>query len=123
MERPSSPRVVNNEVAAGHGARKAREGVRRQPPMTALINYGLHYSQRWPIRDLSPTGAYVEMPGRSLKAGAMVEFVLRLQRHEQSLDLRLPARVVRVDEAGAALSFGGYDDPTYTELVKLLYSD
>ncbi|MEK7734293.1 MAG: PilZ domain-containing protein [Pseudomonadota bacterium] len=91
--------------------------------MTALINYGLHYSQRWPIRDLSPTGAYVEMPGRSLKAGAMVEFVLRLQRHEQSLDLRLPARVVRVDEAGAALSFGGYDDPTYTELVNLLYSD
>ena len=122
MERPSTRRIPSREKASGQSARAEREGLRRQPPMTALINFGLHYSQRWPVRDLSPSGAYVEMPGRGLKAGMALEFVLRRQHHERTLELRLPARVVRVDDAGAALSFGGYDDSTYTELVNLLYS-
>lgn len=122
MERPVYHPHSTDRSVADQAARAARDGMRRPLPLTALINFGLHYSQRWPIRDLSTSGAYVEMPGRGLKAGMSVEFVLRVARDHQARELRIPASVVRVDDAGAALSFGSFDDSAYTALVNLLYS-
>jgi hypothetical protein len=123
MERLTTSQTPAPELARiPSPARTARDGMRRPLPMTALINFGLHYSQRWPIRDLSTTGAYVEMPGRGLKDGMSIEFVLRLMHEHHAQELRLPASVVRVDDAGAAVAFGQFDDSTYTALVNLLYS-
>ena len=122
MERPTLPAQSTDSGVADQAARAARDGMRRPLLLTALINFGLHYSQRWPVRDLSTSGAYVEMPGRGLKAGMNIEFVLRATHDHRVQELRIPASVVRVDDAGAALSFGGYDDSAYTALVNLLYS-
>jgi len=123
MERQTTHPIYRREHAAYSPVVHApRTGLRRQVPQTALINFGLHYSQRWPIRDLSPSGAFVEMPLRGIREGMTVEFVLHTHRRGQQAELRLPARVVRLVDNGVALSFGGYDDPTYTEIVNLLYS-
>ena len=122
MERPAYHPHPTDRSVADQVARAARDGMRRPLPLTALINFGLHYSQRWPIRDLSTSGAYVEMPGRGLKAGMSIEFVLRVARGKRAQELRLPALVVRVDDVGAALSFGEFEDSAYTALVNLLYS-
>lgn len=46
---------------------------------------------------------------------------IRLRYRGEPLELRLPARVVRLTAEGAAVRFGRYDDETYTQLVNLLY--
>jgi hypothetical protein len=96
--------------------------LRRHAPLTALINFGMHYSRRWPIRDLSTNGAFVEMPTIGIKPGMSIEFVLRFRAGNRAVEHRLPARVERIEPGGAALCFGQYDDQTYTDLVRMLYA-
>lgn len=54
-----------------------RDSVRRPFGIEALVNHGLSYSTPWRVRDLSLTGAFVEMDATQLPQGAYVEFVLR----------------------------------------------
>lgn len=99
-----------------------RQALRRHAPLTALINFGLHYSRRWPIRDLSTNGAFVEMPAIGIKPGMSIEFVLRSRVGNRAVEHRLPARVERIEADGVGLCFGQFDDQTYTDLVRMLYA-
>lgn len=99
-----------------------RQALRRHAPLTALINFGLHYSRRWPIRDLSTNGAFVEMPAIGIKPGMSIEFVLRFRAGNRAVEHRLPARVERIESDGVALRFGQFDDQAYTDLVRMLYA-
>jgi hypothetical protein len=108
--------------AARPPAGPARVSVRRQTAFAATLNHGLSYSVTHRVRDLSPGGAFVEMAAPDFPVGAAVEFVLRCHYLETPVDLRIAASVVRVDRDGVALHFGDYDDDTYTNLVKLLYT-
>lgn len=100
----------------------ARGSIRCTTHLTAVINYGLSYSAAWPVRDLSMTGAFVEMLEPDLREGMMVEFVLRADYHGRNLEHRLGAVATRVTPEGAAFEFGAYDDAAYTDLANLLYA-
>jgi hypothetical protein len=99
-----------------------RDSVRRPFGIEALINHGLSYSTPWRVRDLSLTGAFVEMDATQLPDGAYVEIVLRYRYKNKTVEHRIPATVTRTAPDGAALTFGHYDDRTYTDLANLLYA-
>ncbi len=100
-----------------------RTSLRSELPYEAVINYGLTYSGAWRVRNMSMSGAFVEMEEvRDLDEGAAVEFVLRYYAKGDPVEIRLPATAIRVQESGVALKFGHYDDETYTQLVNLLYT-
>ncbi len=103
-------------------AQTARASVRRPVSLQALINYGLSYSVPWQVRDLSMTGAFVEMAPSDLREGTIVEFVLRAGYRGRHLEHRFPARATRITPAGVAFVFGPYDDAVYTDLANLLYA-
>ncbi len=103
-------------------APEPRDSIRRPFGLKALVNHGLTYSTPWRVRDLSMTGAFVEMDVTQLPEGAYVELVLRYRYEGKSVEHRLPAIVTRIEDKGAGLTFGRYDDQTYTDLVKLLYA-
>lgn len=99
-----------------------RHSLRRPLNMEALVNHGLTYSSPWPVRDLSLTGAFVEMDAGQLSDGTYVEFVLRYRYLGKLIEHRIPASVARVQADGVALIFGEFDDQTYTDLANLLYA-
>ncbi len=88
-----------------------------------MLNHGLSDSAVWRLEGLSLDGALLEKTGvQDLPLGAQVEMVLRLRYKDVPVELRIPARVVRLTAEGAALRFERYDDETYTHLVNLLYA-
>ena len=99
-----------------------RHSVRRPFGVEAFVNHGLSYSTPWRVRDLSLTGAFVEMDATQLPQGENVEFVLRYRYKNQSVEHRIPATVMRAAPDGVALTFGRYDDQTYTDLANLLFA-
>lgn len=108
--------------AVGMAPAPLRASPRRRTPFEAVINYGLSYSAVWRLRSLNLNGAWLEKIGvHDLPLGAQVELVLRYRYKNEPVELRVPARVMRLTAEGAALAFGPYDDETYTRLVNLLY--
>jgi hypothetical protein len=99
-----------------------RYSLRRPIYFEALINRGLNYSTPWRVRDLSLTGAFVEMDTAQFGPASSVEVVLRYRYKDAPIELRISATVARVQADGAALVFGNYDDQTYTDLANLLYA-
>jgi hypothetical protein len=100
----------------------ARASVRRNPDLRALINDGLTYSAAWPVRDLSMTGAFIEMVASDLREGWIVEFVLQVDLPGRRAEHRFPAKIARISPDGVAVEFGHYDDAAYTDLANLLYA-
>ena len=99
-----------------------RTSLRAELPYEAIINYGTTYSGAWRVRDMSMSGAYVEMDVGDLQEGTAVEFVLRYYYKGDPVEHRLPATAMRIQQSGVALKFGRYDDETYTQLINLLYA-
>jgi hypothetical protein len=126
LNRATRDAVDNRDETPLSEAHKRHEplrlSVRRPTSLIATLNFGPTYSVPLPVRDLSPTDAFVEMPTSELESGTSVEFVLHFLREGELQELRLPAQVVRADAEGVALQFGSYDDDAYTTLVKLLYT-
>jgi hypothetical protein len=123
---PDTPATLEQQFwlsrATGSLKSPPRYSLRRPIHFDALVNHGLTYSAPWRVRDLSLTGAFVEMRTTRLEAASLVEFVLRYQYKDTSIELRIPATVARIQADGAALVFGHYDDQTYTDLANLLYA-
>jgi len=99
-----------------------RISIRAEVPYQAVINYGMSYSGAWRVRDISMSGAFVEMDIGDLQEGTSVEFVIRFRHNERSIEHRLPATAIRIQHNGVALKFGHYDDNAYTDLINLLYA-
>lgn len=99
-----------------------RTSIRKRISLNVLINHDLAYSKRWKIRDLSLSGALLEISNDEFLPGTPIEAVILMKEQEQSDLYRLPAEVVRMNREGLALRFGNYDNKTYTALVNLLYS-
>jgi hypothetical protein len=77
----------------------------------------------WKIRDLSLSGAFLEMDAADLEEGGMVEFVLRFAYKDRRVEHRLPAKVARITPDGVALEFKKYNNEVYTDLVNLIYAN
>lgn len=99
-----------------------RHNVRRSFGIEALVNQGMSYSTPWRVRDLSLTGAFLEMDAAQLPQGTYVEIVFRYRYQKQSFEHRIPGTVTRTAPDGIAVAFGRYDDQTYTDLANLLFA-
>jgi hypothetical protein len=100
-----------------------RHSLRCALGLEVVVNFGLTYSAMWHARDFSMTGAFIEMDTAQLQKGESVEVVLRYRYNDAWIEQRLGATVTRIAPDGAALTFGRYDDQTYTDLANLLYAD
>lgn len=98
-----------------------RTSIGAEVPYQAFIDLGTRFAQTWRIRDISMSGAFVEMDIGEMREGVSVEFVFRFHRNGQPVEHRLPATIIRIQRNGVALAFGRYDDETYSDLVSLLY--
>jgi PilZ domain-containing protein len=97
-----------------------RHSIRRPVNLDVVVNHGMTFSVPSQVRNLSLTGAFVEMDAAHLPVGAFVEIVLRYHYDGKAIVHRLPATVARIEERGIGLSFDRYDDDTYTDLSNLL---
>jgi HAMP domain-containing protein len=113
---------AREEARLEDDATQPRHSIRRQLDLQVLVNHGLTYSVPWHVRDLSLTGAFVEMDAAQLPESSYVEFVLRYRYQGRPIEHRIPATVTRVAAEGVALTFGHYDDQAYTDLTNLLYA-
>lgn len=98
-----------------------RHSIRKNKSLNVLINHDLAYSKHGKVRDISLSGARLEMENEGLVPGTPVEAVLALKEQDEYGLFRVPADVVRMGRDGVALRFGRYDNRTYTALVNLLY--
>lgn len=99
-----------------------RFSIRKTPPVNIVVNYDFSYSEVWKVQDLSMSGAFIGGKSAELPPGARVEAVLLVKSSQGYKQHRVPAKIVRVSEEGAALKFGEYDNQTYGALVDLLYA-
>ncbi|GEM_PF-2200885 len=104
-------------------APEPRHSLRCSLGLEVLVNFGLTYSAAWCVRDFSMTGVFIKMEAAQLQKGTGVEVVLRYRHNDTWIEQRLAATVTRIEPDGAALTFGRYDDQTYTDLANLLYAD
>ncbi|MHB8345715.1 MAG: PilZ domain-containing protein [Acidiferrobacterales bacterium] len=99
-----------------------RTSLRAELAYEVIINHGMIISCPGRVRDMSMSGAFVEMDVGDLQEGVAVEFVLRCYYKGERVELRISALATRLQEDGVALNFGRYDDDTYTQLINLLYA-
>jgi hypothetical protein len=81
---------------------------RRNVMLDVLLSYDsdqLTVPRLWKTRDLSPTGAFVEMRRIDLPSDAAIELSLVLEYNGAYETHRLPADIVRVSSEGVAVHF------------------
>jgi hypothetical protein len=87
----------------------------------AVIDDGGAQHLVWKIRDMSMTGAYVEMDVSQLHEGRVVELLMRYNFRGRMIQHRLPARVVRIQLNGAGLRLSYLEPQAFRDLLALLY--
>lgn len=76
---------------------------------------------RCKLRDISLDGAFIEADNLALSKNATVDLVLRIRAGQKRQHCRVPAKVVRVTEDGAALAFDELDERLYRTLFDIVY--
>lgn len=71
-------------------------------------------------RDMSVEGMFITTGRVTLAIGSQVDAVFTMRHRNPREQLRLPARIVRVNEEGAGLRFRKYDYGTYQHLRRML---
>lgn len=94
-----------------------RVDFRRETDVKVFAHDGVEL-KKCRLRDISLNGAYIETKNFPLAKGAVVELVLRIRRDERLTHCRLPAKVIRAEQDGAALMFTDLD-----EFLKQIVSD
>jgi hypothetical protein len=99
----------------------ARRSPRRRVVLDAQIITGSSQAIPVKVESISASGVFAQAAALTLDVGAAVEFVLPCRRRGESLKLRMPATIVRLEQNGVALRFGRYDSDVYTDLIALIY--
>jgi hypothetical protein len=99
-----------------------RRGNQRVPViLDVVLNYREH-ALICTMRDISLEGAFVEAPPEELPfANSSVEIAMTVMRGGESKHCRLPARIRRVSDDGAAISFRDLERDAYSNLVSIVY--
>ncbi len=98
-----------------------RANVRRPIRLDAVINYQT-MALIGTIRDISLKGAFFETTPEDLPyKDTPVELNLTINQNGQPRYHRIPARVRRIADNGAGLSFGDLERDVYFDLVSLVY--
>lgn len=87
----------------------------------AVLNYREHVLI-CTLRDISLNGAFLEAPPDDLPyTNSSVELALTVTRDGTAKHCRIPARISRITDNGAAVSFGDVEMDTYSSLVSIVY--
>lgn len=98
-----------------------RENQRVPIAVDAVLNYREH-ALICTLRDISVNGAFVEAPPDDLPyTNSPVELSLTVTKDGASRHCRIPARISRVTDNGAAVSFGDVNLDLYSSLVSIVY--
>lgn len=117
---PVAGDVVVEDVLMPQG--DARVSIPAHISYKAIIDDGKTHHLVWSIRNMSPSGALLDMNVTHLREGLAVDLLLRYTHKGTTMARRLPAKVVRTQLHGVALQFSHYGSATCHDLVELLYS-
>jgi PilZ domain len=98
-----------------------RLGARRPASVKAMVTHDRVGLTKCVLREIGTDGAFVETGEFHLKKGADVDLVLKIRDGSKRTHLRVPAKVVRTTEDGAALSFDKIDENVYRILFDIVY--
>lgn len=101
-------------------ADERRTNQRMPTEMSAVLNFDTH-AQICTVRDISPTGAFIETDPAELPLSRSVELGMSVVTRNGTKYYRLPVLIRRVTEGGAGVSFGDIERETYFNLVDLVY--
>ncbi len=99
-----------------------RLGPRRVIHVMVFASDGPQLKKCW-LRDFSLDGAFIETENFALAKGTHTEVVLKFRRGGKLTHCRLPAKVVRAERGGAAVTFGDLDEQAYNMLVDFVITD
>lgn len=100
-----------------------RLGARRTASVKALVTHDRAGLTKCLLREIGIDGAFVETGEYHLRKGADVDLVLKIRNGNKRTHCRVPARVVRITDDGAALSFDDLDENVYRILFDIVYPD
>ena len=99
-----------------------RDSQRVPVEINAVLNYQAQVMV-CTVRDISLNGAFIgDLPEQLPFFNASVELGLTLTAGGQSKQYRIPAKIRRLTDKGAGLSFGDVEMDTYFSLVSLVYN-
>ena len=108
------------EVDLSSGDRRLG-GARRTASVKAMVTHERAGLTKCVLREIGIDGAFVETGEYHLKKGADVDLVLKIRNGDKRTHCRVPAKVVRTTEDGAALSFDNMDEDVYRVLFDIVY--
>ncbi|MFQ5936414.1 MAG: PilZ domain-containing protein [Acidiferrobacterales bacterium] len=99
-----------------------RDGPRRPTTVKVMVTHPRLGLIKCKLRDLSLDGAFIETEEFSLPKSIDVDLVLKIRSGDKTMHCRVPAKVARVDEEGAALVFSDLDERVYRRLFDIVHS-
>jgi len=109
-------RIVTDKLTKPEQRRSPRKSV----PMEVTLGQCLTCFGKWPIRNLSLHGAFLEGSLDGMSVGTLLDVAFRYAPKGVPVMRYVPARVVRVESDGVALKFGKYGQLVYADLMTLL---
>ncbi len=105
------------------GALRERRDSQRVPvTLDAVLNYQAQV-MICTVRDISLNGAFIEaLPSELPYFNAPVELGLTLTSGGETKQHRIPAKIRRLADSGAGLTFGDVEMDAYFSLVNLVYN-
>ncbi len=95
--------------------------------MPIALNVAIYYDRLGllpcKILDLSMEGMFIYTGRITLTTHTKVDAVLTSHNSKESQQLRLPAKIVRVNPVGAGLRFHSFDSDTYKFLREILHNN
>ena len=99
-----------------------RDSQRVPVALDAVLNYQAQV-MICTVRDISLNGAFIEGTAEALPYfNASVELGLTLNAGGETKQHRIPAKIRRLTDKGAGISFGDVDMDAYFSLVNLVYN-
>lgn len=121
LGRPAKAAPATDPNAQTDSTTDERRINQRMPTeMSAVLNFDTH-AQICTVRDISPTGAFIETDPEELPLTRSVELGMSVETKNGPKYYRLPVLIRRITEDGAGVSFGDVERETYFNLVDLVY--
>lgn len=102
-------------------ASNRRLGPRRFAGVKVMVTHPSLGLVKCRLRDIGLDGAFIEISDPDLKPGADVDLVVKVRTAKGHTHCRLPAKIMRITDKGAALSFGELEERAYQTLFDIVH--
>lgn len=96
---------------------------RRETSVKAMVAHHSVGLTKCKLVEIGIDGALIETGELGLRKGADADLVLKIRKGSKVTHCRVPAKVVRLTENGAALAFDNLDEVVYRILLEIVYPD